>query len=56
MKEETQTAPQHILWVDHENRIISFQKAEGFEAKMFLSHALKIAYAFEMSSSGYRIQ
>jgi len=56
MKEEIQTAPELTLWVDHANRIISFRKVEGFKAKVFLSQALKIAYAFEMSSSGYRIQ
>lgn len=56
MKEEIQTNPELVLWVDDTNRIISFRKAEGFEAKVFSSQALKIAYAFEMSSSGYRIQ
>ena len=56
MSEETQTRSDCVLWIDHINRIISFKKAEGFEAKVFSSQALKIAYAFEMSSSGYRIQ
>ena len=56
MNEEIQTSPELTLWVDHTNRIISFRRAAGFEAKTFLSQSLKIAYAFEMSSSGYRIQ
>lgn len=56
MSEEAQTYPECVLWIDHVNRIISFQKAEGFEQKVFSSHAAKIAFAYEKGSSGYRIQ
>lgn len=45
-----------MLWIDRVNRIISFAKAEGFEVLQFGSREEKIACAFEMGSSGYRIQ
>ena len=56
MSEETQTRADCVLWIDHVNRIISFKKAEGFEAKVFPTREEKIAYAFQECSSGYRIQ
>ena len=56
MSEETQTRSDCVLWVDHTERIISFKKAEGFEAKVFPTREEKIAYAFEKCTSGYRIQ
>ena len=46
MSEETQTRPECVLWIDRTNRIISFKKAEGFEAKVFPTRDEKIAYAF----------
>lgn len=54
--EEAQTRSKYVLWIDRVNRIISFQKAEGFEVKVFPSRDEKIAYAFKKGSSGYRIQ
>lgn len=56
MSEETQTRADCVLWIDYTNRIISFRKAEGFEAKAFPTREEKIAYAFRECSSGYRIQ
>ena len=56
MSEEERTQFDCVLWIDHTDRIISFKKAEGFERKDFLSYDEKIAYAFEKSTDGYRIQ
>ena len=56
MSEETQTRSDCVLWIDHTNRIISFKKAESFEAKVFSTREEKIAYAFQKATSGYRIQ
>ena len=56
MSEETQTRSDCLLWIDHTNRIISFKKAEGFEAKVFPTREEKITYAFRKGTSGYRIQ
>ena len=56
MSEEVQTRPECVLWIDHTNRIISFKQAEGFEAKVFPPREEKIVYAFQTSTSVYRIQ
>ena len=56
MSEETKTRADCVLWIDHVNRIISFKKAEGFDAKVFPTREEKIAYALRECSSGYRIQ
>lgn len=56
MSEETQTRVDCVLWIDHTNRIISFKKAEGFEAMEFPTWEEKIDYAFRKGTSGYRIQ
>jgi len=56
MSEETRTWSECVLWIDRNNQIISFQKAEDFERMVFPTRDEKIAFAFEKGSSGYRIQ
>ena len=56
MSEKPQTRSDCVLWIDHTNRIISFKKVEGFEAKVFPTREEKITYAFRKGTSGYRIQ
>lgn len=41
-----------MIWIDHPNRIVSFQKAEGFEPQSFASPDERLAYAFEKCASG----
>ena len=53
MSEKPQTRSDCVLWIDHTNRIISFKKAEGFEAKVFPTREEKITYAFRKGTSGY---
>ena len=55
MKEVKALSPR-LLWIDHQNRIISFQKVSGFEPMSFPDHESMLAYAFEKGSSGYRLQ
>ena len=43
-------------WIDRENRVVSFQAAEGFEEMRFSSHEEMFAFMIEKSTSGYRIQ
>ena len=47
MSEKPQTRSDCVLWIDHTNRIISFKKAEGFEAKVFPTREEKITYAVQ---------
>ena len=44
------------IWIDWTNRIISFQKVEGFETKTFSSSEERLEYAFQKCANGYRIQ
>ena len=44
------------LWIDWENRVISFQKAKGFEELTCDTHAEMLRYAVEKGSEGYAIQ
>ena len=56
MKTEASAQNTCVIWIDHPNRIVSFQKAEGFEPQSFASPDERLAYAFEKCASGYRVQ
>ena len=56
MTERNYSLKERVLWIDHKNRIISFQKTFGFEPMRFPDHDAMLAYAFEKGSSGYRLQ
>ena len=56
MKTEASAQNTCVIWIDHPNRIVSFQKAEGFEPQSFASPDERHAYAFEKCASGYRVQ
>ena len=55
-KMERATQIYYIAWIDEENKVVSFQAAEGFEEKRFQSHDEMFAFVIEKSRSGYRIQ
>lgn len=44
------------IWVDWEKRIISFRKAEGFEALRFANREEMLTFAVEKSTAGFGIQ
>ena len=44
------------LWVQWEEKIISFHKEDGFEELSFANRDELLAYAAEKSNSGYAIQ
>ena len=48
--------PVYSIWVDWENRVISFQKAEGFEKLEYPTHDEMFAFAIEKGSGGFAIQ
>ena len=56
MTERKNSLKERVLWIDHKNRIISFQKLYGFEPIRFPDHDAMLAFAFEKCSSGYRLQ
>lgn len=44
------------IWIDWENRIISFEKSDGFEKLEYPSHEEMFAFAIEKGFSGFGIQ
>ena len=46
----------HSLWVDLENRVISFHEAEGFEKMEYATHEEMFAFAIEKGVEGFGIQ
>lgn len=45
-----------ILWINWREKILSFTKVDGFEAKHFLSHESCLEYAFDKATDGFRVQ
>ena len=43
-------------WIDRENKVVSFQQAEGFEEVVFATHDEMFAFVIKQTESGYRIQ
>ena len=56
MTERKNSLKERVLWIDHKNRIISFQKVFGFEPMRFPDRDAMLAFALDMGSSGYRLQ
>ena len=44
------------IWVNWEERIISFQKADGFEELQYPSHEEMLRFAIDKGSEGFGIQ
>ena len=44
------------IWVDWENRVISFSKENGFEELRFPTHEEKFKFAIERGNEGFGIQ
>lgn len=55
MKAEEETLNCSI-WVNWENRVISFQKADGFEELRYVSHEEMLRFAVAKGFEGFGIQ
>ena len=56
MDDDTEAETFQPLWVDWTERIISFHQEAGYERLEFSSNEEKMAYVFEKTSNGFRIQ
>ena len=56
MSKEPEEKAGYPIWINHTDKIVSFQDAERFEIMYFSSHEEKLAFAIDKCSSGYRIQ
>jgi hypothetical protein len=44
------------VWINHTDKVVSFEKTDGFEILYFSSYKETIDFAIEKCSVGYRIQ
>lgn len=56
MDSDTGAQEFQVLWIDWANHIVSFHEENGFERLEFSSKEEKMAYAFQKSFNGFRIQ
>ena len=56
MNKSSEEEKAYPIWIDHTDKIVSFQSAEGFERLLFPSQEGKLAFAMEKCCSGYRVQ
>lgn len=45
-----------MIWIDWDNKIISFKEAVNFETHLCATHDEKLLFALEKCASGFRIQ
>ena len=54
--EEREEGTMFSVWVDWENRVISFSEENGFEELRFPTQVDKFKFAIERGNEGFRIQ
>ena len=55
MKEECEEQAELAIWVNKEERIVTFRETEGFEKLTFRMQEDKMAYVYNLCEAGYRI-
>ena len=45
-----------LLWINWTAHVVSFHQEEGFETVTFPDHDTMLAYVFQKTSNGFRIQ
>lgn len=45
-----------LLWINWTNQVVSFHSEEGFDPVAFPDHDAMLAYVFQKTSNGFRIQ
>lgn len=56
MKRSEETPISVRLWIDEENKVVSFHPEEGFAVVSFPSREAMLAFVFEQGGNGFRIQ
>ncbi len=56
MEKEEEEAQAYAVWVDWENKVISFAEVEGFERLVYPTHGEMFAFAIEKGFAGFGIQ
>ena len=55
MREECEEQTDLTVWVNKDERIVTFQDTEGFEKLTFRTQEEKMSYIYNLCESGYRI-
>ena len=55
MREECEEQKDLTIWVNKDERIVTFRDAEGFEKLTFRSQEDKMSYVYNLCETGYRI-
>ena len=55
MKEESEEQTDLAVWVNKEERIVTFRETGGFEMLTFRAQKDKMSYVYDLCESGYRI-
>ena len=56
MEDDTGAMTPHVIWINWMDHILSFHKEAGYERVEFSSSDEKMAYVFQKTSNGFRIQ
>ena len=56
MEDGTAAQMPQTVWIDWRDHILSFHEEAGYERLEFPSNEEKMAYVFEKTSNGFRIQ
>ena len=55
MIEDCEEQAKLAVWVNKEERIVTFRETEGFEKLKFRTQEDKMSYVYNLCESGYRI-
>ena len=55
MREECEEQTDLTVWVNKDERIVTFRDTEGFENHTFRTQEEKMSYIYNLCESGYRI-
>ena len=55
MREECEEQTYLTVWVNKDERIVTFRDTEGFEKLTFRTQEEKMSYIYNLCESGYRI-
>ena len=55
MREECEEQTDLTVWVNKDERIVTFRETEEFEKLTFRTQEDKMAYVYDLCESGYRI-
>lgn len=56
VKTEEGECVEHIVWMDEQERIVSFHPVDGYQQRSFLSRTYFLQFILDLQQQGYRFQ